>query len=57
MSTEESDQVVQRRANLDALKQLGVDPYPKRFEATTPISHTISPTTGSHGGSIQRLRI
>ena len=33
MSTEESDQVVQRRANLDALKQLGVDPYPKRFEA------------------------
>ena len=31
MSTEESDQVVQRRANLEALKQLGVDPYPKRF--------------------------
>ena len=39
MSTEESDQVVQRRANLEALKQLGVDPYPKRFEGTTPASY------------------
>jgi lysyl-tRNA synthetase, class II len=42
MSTEESDQVVQRRANLDALKQLGVDAYPKRFEATTPISQVVA---------------
>jgi lysyl-tRNA synthetase class 2 len=42
MSTEESDQVVQRRANLEALKQLGVDPYPKRFEGTTPISQLVS---------------
>jgi lysyl-tRNA synthetase class 2 len=42
MSTEESDQVVQRRANLDALKQLGVDPYPKRFEGTTPISQLVA---------------
>jgi len=42
MSTEESDQVVQRRANLDALKQLGIDPYPKRFEGTTPISQLVA---------------
>ena len=42
MSTEESDQVVQRRANLDALKQLGVDPYPKRFEGTMPISQLVA---------------
>ncbi|HVQ17008.1 MAG TPA: OB-fold nucleic acid binding domain-containing protein, partial [Vicinamibacterales bacterium] len=42
MSTEESDQVVQRRANLEALKQLGVDPYPRRFEGTTPISQLVS---------------
>ena len=36
MSTaQESDQVVQRRANLEELKKLGVDPYPHRFEADT----------------------
>jgi lysyl-tRNA synthetase class 2 len=38
MNPEESDQVVQRRANLEALKQLGVDPYPTRFDDATPIS-------------------
>ena len=30
---DESDQVVQRRANLEELKQLGVDAYPRRFDA------------------------
>ncbi len=29
---EESDQVVQRRANLEELRKLGVDPYPHRFD-------------------------
>ena len=38
MSTvDESDQVVQRRANLDALKALGIDPYPRRFDTGAPI--------------------
>jgi|KBSSwiStaDraftv2_1062776.scaffolds.fasta_scaffold39804_4 lysyl-tRNA synthetase class 2 len=42
MSTlQESDQVVQRRANLDELKKLGVDPYPHRFEADTPIEAVV----------------
>jgi lysyl-tRNA synthetase class 2 len=45
MSTEESDQVVQRRANLESLKQLGVDPYPKRFDGGTPITRLV----GDHG--------
>ncbi len=31
-TTEESDQVVQRRANLEELRKLGVDPYPHRFD-------------------------
>ena len=31
-TTEESDQVVQRRANLEELRRLGVDPYPHRFD-------------------------
>jgi lysyl-tRNA synthetase class 2 len=43
---DESDQVLQRRANLDELKTLGVETYPHRFEGGTPI-HTI---VGEHGG-------
>jgi lysyl-tRNA synthetase class 2 len=45
MNPEESDQVVQRKANLEALKQLGIDPYPQRFEGATAISRVI----GEHG--------
>jgi lysyl-tRNA synthetase class 2 len=42
MSTlQESDQVVQRRANLEELKKLGVDPYPHRFEADAPIDAVV----------------
>jgi lysyl-tRNA synthetase, class II len=42
MSTlQESDQVVQRRANLEELKKLGVDPYPHRFEADAPIEAVV----------------
>jgi lysyl-tRNA synthetase class 2 len=46
MSTEDSDQVVQRRANLDALRKLGVDPYPQRFDGGVPISLVVA----EHGG-------
>jgi len=42
---QESDQVVQRRANLEELKKLGVDPYPHRFEADT----TIDAIVAEHG--------
>ena len=42
MNRDESDQVVQRRANLEALKQLGIDPYPKRFDGTTSISRLVA---------------
>jgi lysyl-tRNA synthetase class 2 len=46
MSTgEESDQVAQRRANLDELKKLGVDPYPHRFDTQA----TIAAVVGEHG--------
>ena len=46
MSTiQESDQIVQRRANLEALKQLGVDLYPHRFDTDA----TISAIVASHG--------
>jgi lysyl-tRNA synthetase class 2 len=44
-TAEESDQVVQRRANLDELRKLGVNPYPHRFD----ISESIDAVVGAHG--------
>jgi lysyl-tRNA synthetase class 2 len=44
---QESDQIVQRRANLEALKQLGVDVYPHRFDAEA----TISAIVATHGAA------
>jgi lysyl-tRNA synthetase class 2 len=41
----ESDQVVQRRENLEELKKLGVDPYPRKFDPET----TIEALVGAHG--------
>ena len=46
-TVQESDQVVQRRANLDELKKLGVDPYPRRFE----VDATIDAVVAQHGSS------
>jgi lysyl-tRNA synthetase class 2 len=42
MSTDDSDQVVQRRANLEELKALGVDAYPRRFDAAVPVSTLVA---------------
>ena len=40
-TTEESDQVVQRRANLEELRKLGVDPYPHRFDPQGSIEEIV----------------
>jgi lysyl-tRNA synthetase class 2 len=46
MSTiQESDQIVQRRANLEELKKLGVDPYPRKFD----VDATIEQIVAAHG--------
>jgi lysyl-tRNA synthetase class 2 len=45
MSAEESEQGGQRRANLDELKKLGVEAYPRRFEGGVPIGTLV----GEHG--------
>ena len=42
MSTDDSDQVVQRRANLEELKALGVDAYPRRFDAAVAVSTLVA---------------
>jgi lysyl-tRNA synthetase class 2 len=44
-ATEDSDQVVQRRANLDELRALGVDPYPSRFD----VQDSIDTVVRAHG--------
>ena len=38
---QESDQVIQRRANLDALRALGVDVYPRQFPTDATISQVV----------------
>ena len=45
----ESDQVEQRRANFDALRNLGVEQYPRSFERThtvTALAHAYGQRTG-----------
>src|SRR5262245_36712988 len=42
MNQEESDQVVQRRANPGALNQVGVDPYPQRMDGAAPITRLVA---------------
>jgi lysyl-tRNA synthetase, class II len=44
-TVQESDQVVQRRANLEELRKLGVDPYPRRFE----VDATVDAVVTQHG--------
>ena len=43
--TQEDEQIRQRRANLEALAALGVDPYPRRFDRT----HSVSALVEAHG--------
>jgi lysyl-tRNA synthetase, class II len=43
----ESDQIVQRRANFEALKALGVDAYPRRFDRT----HTVHELVAAHSST------
>ncbi len=45
-TTQESDQVLQRRANLEELRRLGVAPYPNRFDPQASIEEIV----GAHGG-------
>jgi lysyl-tRNA synthetase class 2 len=40
-SSDELDQVIQRRAHLEALRELGVDPYPGRFDVTAAIETVV----------------
>src|SRR5437588_56194 len=43
--TRESDQILQRRANFEALAALGIHPYPHKFERT----HTADELVAAYG--------
>jgi lysyl-tRNA synthetase class 2 len=54
MSTvEESDQVVQRRANLEELRNLGVEVYPHRFDAAATIAAVVAEHGGTAGAELE----
>ena len=50
-TVDESDQVVQRRANLEELKKLGIDPYPRRFDADASIEAIVN----AHGAKTREV--
>jgi lysyl-tRNA synthetase class 2 len=57
MSTAESDQVSQRRANLDALKRLGVDPYPRRYHSEASIDAIVAEHGGRSHDELEAMQI
>jgi lysyl-tRNA synthetase class 2 len=54
--THESDQVRQRRANLDALRALGVDVYPNRFDAEASVEAIVREHGGQPGEALETAR-
>ena len=55
--THESDQVVQRRANLEALRRLGVEAYPNRFESSATVEEIVRDHGGRTGEELDAAQI
>jgi lysyl-tRNA synthetase class 2 len=56
-TTQESDQIVQRRSNLEALRALGVDPYPRRFVADATVDALVSAHGSRTGDELESARV
>ncbi len=57
MSTvQESDQVIQRRANLEELKKLGVEPYPRRFEVAASVDAVVAENGAKSAEELETAR-
>jgi len=56
-TADDSDLVLQRRANLEALRQLGVDVYPRRFEADAPIDAIVAAHGQKTGAELDEAHI
>src|SRR6185503_16640034 len=52
----EQEQRAQRLAKLDALQELGVDPYPHRFERTGTISAVVAAHRAKSGDALEQER-
>jgi lysyl-tRNA synthetase class 2 len=50
---EESDQIVQRRANLEALRALGVDVYPRGFDQQATIEAVVAAYSPASGETLE----
>ena len=58
MSTvQESDQVVQRRANLDALRKLGVDVYPRKFDVHDSVDTLVQAHGARTGEALESAHV
>ena len=56
-AVEESDQVVQRKANLDELRKLGVEVYPHRFDPQASIGDIVQEHGGASGEELEGAQI
>jgi lysyl-tRNA synthetase class 2 len=54
---EESDQVQQRRANLEELRRLGVAPYPNRFDRQASIDEIVRAHGGKTGEELEAAHV
>ena len=56
-SEDDSDQVVQRRANLDELRRLGVDVYPRKFRTEASIESIVSAHGAKTSEALEAARV
>ena len=52
-TVQESDQVQQRRTNLQELRNLGVDVYPRRFDAAATIDAVVAEHGSKEGAELE----
>jgi lysyl-tRNA synthetase class 2 len=54
---DDSDLVQQRRANLEAIQALGIDPYPRRFDAAASIEAIVAAHGNKAGSELETLAL
>ena len=53
----ETDQIVQRRENLEELRKLGVEPYPRKFDPATTIEALVAAHGAKTGEELEAARL
>jgi lysyl-tRNA synthetase class 2 len=56
-TTQESDQIVQRRANLEELRKLGIDVYPRSFDTQASIDRIVTDHGSRSGEELEAAQI